>query len=519
MDAASTSGGEVTSQEIWVQDRYAWVDAEVLGTASRYCGETELILRHYRVAPSQLHPNAWVFIKAFEILCLHLGIVPTVGVFTHYFDVCPRKAGPRGWVSLRAHNGRPLLSLYVDSAKYSGVSFKRDFFKVIPKDGVFPFWRNSWDEQESPISIYWDRRHYDWGPKMYSTTFDHLTPPEKDVVYLLQEAIKERGGYRYSSRLLVDSLPDQLAVALEEDQMNIRDLLKKAKAIGADEPKAKDSRKRKVVDDSAATLSNNQSLPPPPSTAESEQVRDPPAESDPKQVDGDKKKKSKVPPKGPTDCPKAGGGSSSEVPVLTRAMIFGDNFSPNHPAVVSQFYTEEIPAERAKENYDKALKASTSAIEKCAKIKMKKEALTVQLGTIGKEKKDLEQKLGEMELLKKKVEDLGKDLLAAEERRKEDLRKQQEIHDAEVAELKRKLEAAIEGERKSVFDTLRYVEKAFDVTIEQVKVRNPAYNLDLRGLSYEYEVIDGVVVWVDGDKKIEVPPEGLPAATGAQTDA
>ncbi|KAJ1443604.1 Lamin-B2 [Sesbania bispinosa] len=233
--------------------------------------------------------------------------------------------------------------------------------------------------------------------------------------------------------------------------------------------------------------------------------------------------------RGPTDRPKAGGESSSEVPVLTRAVIFGDNFSSDHPAVVSQFYTEKIrdkfikgefsldqclrdaqvtylqqisllqflqkdvvpAAERAKENYDKALKASTSATEECAKIKMEKEALTVQPWTIGKEKKDLEQKLGEMESLKKKVEDLGKDLLAAEERRKEDLRKQQEVHDSEVAELKRKLEAAIEGERKSVSDTLRYVEKAFDVAIEQV----------------------------DGDKKIEVPPEGLPAATGAQTDA
>ncbi|KAJ1403629.1 hypothetical protein SESBI_27194 [Sesbania bispinosa] len=285
---------------------------------------------------------------------------------------------------------------------------------------------------------------------------------------------------------------------------------------------------------------------------ESKRVQDPLAEADPKQVDGDKKKKkSKVPPKGPTDCPKAGGGSSFEVPVLTRAVIFGDDFSSDHPAVVSQFYMEEIrnkfikgefcldqclkdaqvtylqqisllqflqkdvvpAAERAKENYDKALKASASATEECAKIKSEKEALT-----IGKEKADLQQKLGEMDLLKKKVEGLGKDLLDAEERRKEDLRKQQEIHDAEVAELKRKLEAAVEGERKSVSDTLRYVEKAFDVAIEQVKVRNPTYNLDLRGLSYEYEVIDGAVVWVDGDKRIEVPPEGLPAATGAQTD-
>ncbi|KAJ1386913.1 hypothetical protein SESBI_40379 [Sesbania bispinosa] len=76
---------------------------------------------------------------------------------------------------------------------------------------------------------------------------------------------------------------------------------------------------------------------------ESERVQDPPAEADPKQVDGDKKKKKgKVPLKGPTDCPKAGGGSSSEVPVLTRAVIFGDDFSSDHPAVVSQFYTEDI---------------------------------------------------------------------------------------------------------------------------------------------------------------------------------
>ncbi|KAJ1413793.1 Nucleotide-sugar transporter [Sesbania bispinosa] len=78
---------------------------------------------------------------------------------------------------------------------------------------------------------------------------------------------------------------------LEEDQMNIRDLLKKAKAIGADEPRAKDSRKRKVAGDSAATPSNSQSLPPPPLTTGSERVQDPPAEVDPKPVDGDKKKK------------------------------------------------------------------------------------------------------------------------------------------------------------------------------------------------------------------------------------
>ncbi|KAJ1409231.1 hypothetical protein SESBI_22956 [Sesbania bispinosa] len=600
MDAASTSGGEVTSREMRVADRYAWVDSEVLGTASRYCGETEAtlhasllvmeashdedyqisppsasdrvchlgetnaghlfmsafmvhrlkirlpfsafqksMLRHYRVAPSQLHPNAWGFIKAFEVLSVHLGITPTVGIFTYFFDVCPRKAGPKGWVSLRAHSGRPLLSLYVDSAKSSGVSFKRDFFKVVPKTGVLPFWRNSWDELEPSFSIYWNNHHYDWGLKTYSTSLDGLSEAERAAVFLLEEAIKERGGCRYSSRVLVDSLPDQLTAALEEEQMNLRDLMLKAKAIGVDGPRGKESRKRKIADGSASTHSGSQSLPPPLPTVEAEKVQELQSGDEDKKIEAERrKKKTKIPPKGDADRPEGDGGTSAGVPVLTGAEIF---MMISHPIILLLFlnsfprrfvasllrvsllqylHKDVLPAaERAKEDYDKALKASTSAMEECAKLTSEKEALTVQLGTIGKEKKVLEKKLGEMEPLKKKVEDLGKELLAAEERRKDDLRKQKELHDAEVRELQRKLEAALEGERKQVADTLKYVEKAFDVAIEQVKVRNPAFNLDTRGMSYEYEVIDGAVVLVDGDNKIEVPPEGLPSPTDTQTGA
>ncbi|KAJ1431899.1 hypothetical protein SESBI_06873 [Sesbania bispinosa] len=259
-----------------VQDRYAWVDAEVLGTVSRYCGETKAtlretlsvldpdyeelytvsppeasdrvchrgetnvrfmflyaflvhrlkvrlpftefersVLKHYCVALSQFHLNAWGFDKSFEILCGFLAVIPTVPLFSHFFDVFPRKAGERGWVSLRCHNGRPLLTLYVDSIKSSGVSFKRDFFKVVPKDGVLPFWRSSWEEQEPNFSIYWDSRHYDWGPRTYAIKYERLSSSEQDAFFLLQEAIKERGGTRYSSRMLIDTSPNQLVVALD----------------------------------------------------------------------------------------------------------------------------------------------------------------------------------------------------------------------------------------------------------------------------------------------------------------
>ncbi|MCI71417.1 zinc finger protein, partial [Trifolium medium] len=36
----------------------------------------DTILRILNIAPSQLHPNSWAFVKAFEIVCLGLDIEP-----------------------------------------------------------------------------------------------------------------------------------------------------------------------------------------------------------------------------------------------------------------------------------------------------------------------------------------------------------------------------------------------------------------------------------------------------------
>jgi len=75
------------------------------------------------IAPSQLHPNYWAFVRCFELLCGHLGLVPSISVFTYFYQI---KFGKLvGWVSLSASHGSPLFTLYNSSYKY----FKPRFFK------------------------------------------------------------------------------------------------------------------------------------------------------------------------------------------------------------------------------------------------------------------------------------------------------------------------------------------------------------------------------------------------------
>jgi len=45
------------------------------------------LLTEINTAPAQLHPNSWAFVRGFQILCGHLGILPSVDVFLHFFEV------------------------------------------------------------------------------------------------------------------------------------------------------------------------------------------------------------------------------------------------------------------------------------------------------------------------------------------------------------------------------------------------------------------------------------------------
>ncbi|RDX99674.1 hypothetical protein CR513_17251, partial [Mucuna pruriens] len=73
------------------------------------------ILQALNVAPSQLHPNSWAFIRAFELLCEDLGREPSLGYFFGFF--ASRKC--------LSHLNWKLLKPFLESFK----TFKDKFFK------------------------------------------------------------------------------------------------------------------------------------------------------------------------------------------------------------------------------------------------------------------------------------------------------------------------------------------------------------------------------------------------------
>jgi len=82
------------------------------------------LLTEVNVAPAQLHPKIWAFVRAFQILCGYLGIPSSVDVFLHFFEV--KKQGKSLWVSFSRVASRILLTLFQNSFK----GWKGNFFRV-----------------------------------------------------------------------------------------------------------------------------------------------------------------------------------------------------------------------------------------------------------------------------------------------------------------------------------------------------------------------------------------------------
>jgi len=93
-----------------------------------FSGFERELLTEINVAPAQLHPNSWAFIKAFEILCGHFGHSPYVDVFLHFFEV--KKPGKNLWVSFSSIARRIILTLFQQSYK----GWRGKFFRVCCTD-------------------------------------------------------------------------------------------------------------------------------------------------------------------------------------------------------------------------------------------------------------------------------------------------------------------------------------------------------------------------------------------------
>ncbi|RDY02967.1 hypothetical protein CR513_13504, partial [Mucuna pruriens] len=108
------------------------------------------VLQTLNVAPTQLHPNSWAFVRAFELLCEDLKRVPTLGVFFWFFT--PRKMDKVGWASLSGRPRRPLLRPFSESYK----GFKNRFFRVSPSDPNSEILVDR--DGRQPFPLQWTRR-------------------------------------------------------------------------------------------------------------------------------------------------------------------------------------------------------------------------------------------------------------------------------------------------------------------------------------------------------------------------
>ncbi|MED6164987.1 hypothetical protein PIB30_095408 [Stylosanthes scabra] len=107
------------------------------------------VLRECEVAPSQIHPNSWGFLRAYEVVCRELGFPTSLGVFHHLFKLTkPFSKDKQQWLSFRANQGRKVFEMNEESVR----DFKNMFFKVIPQPGVTPFWIDGEGEYRFPLT-------------------------------------------------------------------------------------------------------------------------------------------------------------------------------------------------------------------------------------------------------------------------------------------------------------------------------------------------------------------------------
>ena len=131
------------------------------------------VLRQIQCAPTQIHPNAWASMQAFDVLCRAAGLTPTMPLFLHLYKTRPTAS--KGWVSFLGAN-KSLLTLYL--ASYKG--FKNGFFKVaITRKGRKHFF----DEEDRPkFPLYWTA----FPPPSDAWSEDLMTPAERADLAVLK---------------------------------------------------------------------------------------------------------------------------------------------------------------------------------------------------------------------------------------------------------------------------------------------------------------------------------------------
>ena len=112
------------------------------------------VLRALNVVPTQIHPNTWLSLQAFRLLCDVMRLRPTPSSFLCYYASHP--AQPASWLSLVGRPGSVLFDPFAVSYK----RFKERFIKVIVRPEATTFF---FDEAgRSRFPLYWTANSRDF---------------------------------------------------------------------------------------------------------------------------------------------------------------------------------------------------------------------------------------------------------------------------------------------------------------------------------------------------------------------
>ncbi|XP_045813794.1 uncharacterized protein LOC123907539 isoform X2 [Trifolium pratense] len=130
------------------------------------------IFGRLKVAPSQLHPNALAFIRAYQILCRYLEVEATVSLFFYIFKIQRQKVGDQqGWVSLK-HQSSKIFKMFVESARGFKERYYVDGSPQLDEEG------EQVTEWGLRFPLSWSSGHFVMRTDEYLTAAEDLTPAD-----------------------------------------------------------------------------------------------------------------------------------------------------------------------------------------------------------------------------------------------------------------------------------------------------------------------------------------------------
>ena len=154
------------------------------------------IIQWLDLAPSQLHPNAFPFMRAFELTCQHLGLTATTSFFFSVFALQRATGRGGGWTWVSFRQPKKFFDPFTDSVR----GFKERYFLVRPKTSVARTnvldtvkRKGSSDEGRlvPRIPFYWSKAHFSQAVSRYCFSFDRLEGSEKADYIKLRTFVEE----------------------------------------------------------------------------------------------------------------------------------------------------------------------------------------------------------------------------------------------------------------------------------------------------------------------------------------